>query len=108
MIAMPSAGPTPWVPISAGTSRARRGSESEQRLVVFADVMVDVEEHRRAGFEFGERPARHGDDVADTADLEQHRTVDVAFEDRPRSEPIIARSGAARRDARRLSGAIAR
>ena len=53
-IAIASAGPTPWVPISTWNVAALvAGDEAVQRLVVLADVVVDVEERGRRRLELG-------------------------------------------------------
>ena len=82
-IAIASAGPTPCVAIEhmeRGTLVAAQ--EPEQRLVVFADVVVHVEEDRRRRLELGQRARRDGDEVADAADLDEHSAVVEALEHR--------------------------
>ncbi len=49
--------------------------EAVQRLGVLTDVVMDVEERRGARLQLGQRARRDGDEVADAADLEQHRCV---------------------------------
>ncbi len=110
MIAMPSAGPDA-VGADQGLERDPlvTGQEAEQLLIGFADVVVDVQERRRRRFELGERPVRDVDHVPDAPDLDQHRAVEVTFEDLAAERPDHRRAPAAVAAATwRLIGANAR
>ena len=64
----------------------------------------------RRRLELGQRPRRHGDEVADAADLEQHGAVEAALEHlaAQRADHRAARLRAARRRRGRASAPIAR